>query len=251
MRERVGVIDLSPFTKNEITGPGAEASACAFDKEVAKQLASSAGLRIARSVHLSSRPDVMREELRDMLQLYGRVVAKPVAGGSTLGVFFVFGDKDLEPAAQGIDASGDAYLVEEFVQGTELTIGVVDGPQGPRALPPSEVRVDPGRAFDYEGKYLGKGTREITPAEVPQEVSRSAQDVSLRAHAALGCEGYSRTDIIVSKDGPVFLEVNTLPGLTRMSFIPQQLAAEGTTMLQFLEGQIAIARARRDRSAAL
>jgi D-alanine-D-alanine ligase len=109
------------------------------------------------------------------------------------------------------------------------------------------VRTDPGRAFDYEGKYLGKGTKEITPAEVPPEVSRAAQDLALRAHAALECEGYSRTDIIVGRRGPVFLELNTLPGLTRMSFIPQQLAAEGTTMLQFLEGQIDLARRRRDR----
>ncbi|TMA29460.1 MAG: ATP-grasp domain-containing protein [Deltaproteobacteria bacterium] len=229
------------------TGPGAEASARAFDKEVAKQVANAAGLRIARSVHLSSRPDLMRQELRDMLALSGRTVVKPVAGGSTLGVHFIFRPEDLEPAARAVETSGEGYLAEEFVEGIELTVGVVDGPRGARALPATEVRLDPGRAFDYEGKYLGKGTKEITPAEVPQDVARTAQDVALRAHIALGCEGYSRTDIIVGRGGPVFLELNTLPGLTRMSFVPQQLAAEGTTMLQFLEGQIGIARARRDR----
>jgi D-alanine-D-alanine ligase len=229
------------------TGPGAEASTRAFDKEVAKQVAGAAGVRIAHSVHLSSRPAVMREELREGVKLYGRVVAKPVAGGSSVGLYHVGGPADMETAAQGIEASGEAYLAEEFVAGPELTVGVVDGPRGPRALPPSEVRLESGRAFDYEGKYLGKGTREITPAEVPEEVSRAAQDMALRAHAALECEGYSRTDIIASRAGPVFLELNTLPGLTRMSFIPQQLQAEGTSLLQFLEGQIAIARARRDR----
>jgi D-alanine-D-alanine ligase len=109
------------------------------------------------------------------------------------------------------------------------------------------VRVEAGRAFDYEGKYLGKGTREITPAEVAPAVTRAAQELALAAHRALGCEGYSRTDIIAAAAGPVFLELNTLPGLTRMSFIPQQLAAEGTSMAQFLDGQLAIARARRDR----
>ena len=233
------------------TGPGAVASARAFDKEVAKQVASGAGVRIAHSVHLSSRPAVMREELREMVRMYGRVVAKPVAGGSSVGLYHVGSPADAETASQGIDASGEAYLAEEFVEGAELTVGVVDGPAGPRALPASEVRLESGRAFDYEGKYLGKGTKEITPAEVPAEVSRGAQDLSLRAHAALGCEGYSRTDIILSKRGPVFLELNTLPGLTRMSFIPQQLAAEGTTLLQFLEGQIEIARRRRERQPAL
>src|SRR5438132_10902505 len=183
------------------TGPGAEASARAFDKEVAKQVANAAGLRIARSVHLSSRPDLMRQELRDMLALSGRTVVKPVAGGSTLGVHFIFRPEDLEPAARAVETSGEGYLAEEFVEGIELTVGVVDGPRGARALPATEVRLDPGRAFDYEGKYLGKGTKEITPAEVPQDVARTAQDVALRAHIALGCEGYSRTDIIVGRGG--------------------------------------------------
>jgi D-alanine-D-alanine ligase len=229
------------------TGPGAVASARAFDKEVAKQVAAAAGVRIAQSLHLSADPRVLREELREMLALHGRLVAKPVAGGSSVGLFHLRGEPDVEPAAEGIESSGEAYLIEQFIEGAELTVGIVDGPRGPRALPCSEVRTDPGRAFDYEGKYLGKGTKEITPAEVPPEVSRAAQDLAQRAHAALECEGYSRTDIIVGRRGPVFLELNTLPGLTRMSFIPQQLAAEGTTMLQFLEGQIDLARRRRDR----
>jgi D-alanine-D-alanine ligase len=133
------------------------------------------------------------------------------------------------------------------VTGTELTVGVVDDRSGTRALPASEVRVEAGRAFDYEGKYLGKGTREITPAEVAAEVSQAAQRVALAVHRALGCEGYSRTDVICGANGAVFLEINTLPGLTRMSFIPQQLAAEGTAMRAFLEEQIALARRRRDR----
>ena len=244
-----GTVQRMLETRNlAFTGPGADASARAFDKEIAKQVAANAGVRIAKSVHLSKDPKVMRAALRDLLSIYGRVVAKPVAGGSSVGLFFVGSPADAERVARDIEDSEETYLAEEFVAGTELTVGVVDGPSGPRALPPSEVRVDAGRAFDYEGKYLGKGTQEITPAEVPAEVSHGAQQVALAAHAALGCEGYSRTDVIVSPRGPVFLELNTLPGLTRRSFIPQQLAAEGTSMLSFLEGQIALARRRRDRS---
>ncbi|TMA15237.1 MAG: ATP-grasp domain-containing protein [Deltaproteobacteria bacterium] len=182
-----------------------------------------------------------------MLAIYRRIVVKPVAGGSSVGLYHVASAEEAERAARGIDESGEACLAEEFVSGTELTVGIVDGPSGPRALPASEVRLEEGRAFDYEGKYLGKGTREITPAEVPAAVSRAAQDLAVAAHQALGCEGYSRTDAIVSAKGPVFLELNTLPGLTRASFLPQQLAAEGTSMLSFLEGQLAIARRRRDR----
>jgi len=214
----------------------------------AKQVVSSAGVRIARSVHLSKDPKVMRREMAEMLAIYRRVVVKPVAGGSSVGLYHVGSAQDADGAARGIEESGEAYLAEEFVSGTELTIGVVDGPSGSRALPPSEVRLEQGRAFDYEGKYLGKGTKEITPAEVAPAVARAAQDLALAAHRALECEGYSRTDVISSPNGPVFLELNTLPGLTRASFLPQQLAVEGTSMLSFLEGQLAIARNRRDRA---
>src|SRR4051812_16183669 len=230
------------------TGPGATASARAFDKEVAKQIAAAAGVRIAQSVHLSSKPQLIRAALAEMVAMHGRVVAKPVAGGSSVGLYHLRSNADVETAAAGIEASGEAYLAEQFIAGAELTVGVVDGVSGTRALPPSEVRLDEGRAFDFEGKYLGKGTREIPPAEVPPQTTKAAQELALEAHRALGCEGYSRTDMIVSPEGPVFLELNTLPGLTRASFIPQQLAAEGTKMVDFLMGQIDLARRRRSRA---
>lgn len=226
------------------TGPGAAASAKAFDKELAKSIASGAGVRTVESLVLSR--TAPRRAMEGLLALHGRIVVKPVAGGSSVGLHHVGNEADVEAAAAAITGAPEAYLAEAFVAGTELTVGVVDGESGPRALPVSEVRVQPGRAFDYEGKYLGKGTTEVTPAEVPAEVSQAAQTLALTAHRALGCEGYSRTDCIVGKDGPVFLELNTLPGLTRASFVPQQLAAEGTSLETFLDGQLALARRRRD-----
>ena len=233
--------------KIAFTGPGADASARAFDKEVAKQIAAAAGVRIAESVHVSADPRVMRQVLREMLEMHRRIVAKPVSGGSSVGLYHIRTPEDVETAARGIEDSSEVYLAEQFIEGAELTVGVVDGPSGLRALPPSEVRVEAGRAFDFEGKYLGKGTREITPAEVPEAVTAAVQQMALDAHRALVCEGYSRTDAIVGPQGPVFLELNTLPGLTRASFLPQQLAAEGTSLRDFLHGQLDIARRRRDR----
>jgi D-alanine-D-alanine ligase len=159
----------------------------------------------------------------------------------------IFSEADAEKAVKAVANAREEYLAESFVQGTELTVGVVDGEKGPRALPPTEVRVERGQSFDYANKYIAAGAKEITPAEVPVATSRSAQDLALLAHRALGCEGYSRTDVICDDRGAVFLEINTLPGLTRRSFVPQQLQAEGTSMRGFLDGQIALALRRRDR----
>jgi D-alanine-D-alanine ligase len=230
------------------TGPDAEASRKAFDKEWAKKLVSDAGVRIAESVRLP-RGDAAKVSsvLRDFLRRQKRAVVKPVASGSSVGLHMVFSEPDAERASKAVSVAREEYLAESFVQGTELTVGIVDGESGPRALPPTEVRVERGKSFDYENKYIGTAAREITPAEVPPETSRSAQETALSAHRALGCEGYSRTDVICDDRGAVFLEINTLPGLTRRSFVPQQLQAEGTSMRSFLDGQIALARRRRDR----
>ena len=230
------------------TGSGSVASAKAFDKRVAKTIVAGAGVRVA-DARLIEPADVRAIEthLGEMLARHGRIVAKPVADGSSVGLFHVRTSRDLENTAKAIEASGITYLAEQFIEGTELTIGVVDMGEGPRALCASEVRLAPGRAFDFEGKYLGKGTVEVTPAEVPDAVSSRAMELAVAAHRALGCEGYSRTDVIASVDGPVFLETNTLPGLTKASFIPQQIAVVHISMLQFLDRQLMLAneRARR------
>jgi D-alanine-D-alanine ligase len=104
--------------------------------------------------------------------------------------------------------------------------------------------MDEGRAFDFEGKYLGKGTREVTPADAPVAMLASVQQTVLTAHEALGCRGYTRTDVIVTDKGVHFLETNTLPGMTKASFIPQQLAAAGIDVSEFLVEQLWIARNR-------
>lgn len=111
-------------------------------------------------------------------------------------------------------------------------------------LPPSEVILERDAHFDYEGKYLGVGNREVTPAALTVREAAAAQALSMIAHSALGCFGYTRTDMIMTSKGIYYLETNTLPGMTRASFIPQQLRAAGISLESFVQGQLALAKRR-------
>ena len=209
------------------TGSGSEASAVAFDKERAKE-AMRGRARLAES-----RTGDLQAVVADMFTRHERLVLKPVAGGSSRGLYFLNRGDDVP----SVDVP---YIVEELLPGREVTVGVVDMGDGPRALPCLEIEVDPGFAFDYNGKYLGRGTREICPANIPDTIAREAQRVALEAHNALGCRGYSRTDVVAGDDAVWFLELNTLPGLTSASLVPQQLQAAGIDFRTFLEKQVEI-----------
>lgn len=219
------------------TGSGSAASAAAFDKGRAKEVVTGR-VRIAESRVVQ---DVTRIEpvIADMLSRHEKLALKPLAAGSSRGLFFVDRNSDLAGVLEKIRALRIAYIVEQFISGRELTCGVLQTDSGARALPVIEIETDPGFNFDYEGKYLGKGTREICPAKIPDAMREEAQETARQAHIALGCEGYSRSDLIAAADGVYFLELNTLPGLTTSSLVPQELAVEGITFREFLEQQLA------------
>jgi D-alanine-D-alanine ligase len=207
------------------------------------------GIRVAEASHVhGGEAATLQTQLTQRFRQRGRLVAKPTADGSSIGLFHLTDEAVIESAARAIAAAGIPYLIEDFIQGTELTVGVIDDGDEAVSLPASEVRVEQGRAFDFEGKYLGRGTREITPAELPEDLTRVVRATAVTAHRALGCYGYSRTDLIANDRSITFLETNTLPGLTRTSFIPQQLEADHRSLAGFLERQLALAIARRDRS---
>jgi D-alanine-D-alanine ligase len=227
------------------TGSSAAASARAFDKAVTKELVGAKGARLAQAeLFVHERPSDIQGRLLLLFQLAPRWVLKPVEDGSSVGLIHLTAPEQTSAAAQQMSYSGIRYLAEQFIEGRELTVGVVDEPSGPLALPVSEVRTVPGGAFDYAGKYLGKGTEELTPAPITDVERQQAQALGLLAHTTIGCRGYSRTDMILTPDGPVFLEINTLPGLTKASFIPQQLAAAGKDLKVFLAQQLELARTR-------
>ena len=223
------------------TGSGSRASRLAFDKLAARERVSGRGIRVAEAATVTA-DAATHERLARLFEVHEKIVLKPVADGSSHGVRIVANERELDAAIVHVVAHPETlHLAEAFIEGRELTVGVIEEEGGLEALPCSEVVLEAGRTFDFDGKYLGKGVREITPADVPEEISRKAQSVALAAHEAVGCRGYSRTDVIMGTDGPVFLEINTLPGLTRASFIPQQLAAAGIEMRRFLERQVEIA----------
>ena len=231
------------------TGSGSRASRDAFDKARAREIVAASGVRVAEAALVQGcDPARARERLAGLLERFAKLVLKPVADGSSMGLRILEGPAELADALAALEKDGDRpYLAEAFVTGTELTVGVIDDAAGLRALPCSEVRVERGRSFGYTEKYLGTGAREITPAEVPDAVARAAQELAVTAHRALGCAGYTRTDLIVDAQGPVYLETNTLPGLTRASFIPQQLAAAGVPFERFVRRQLELARRRAGR----
>jgi D-alanine-D-alanine ligase len=226
--------------KLPFTGSGSAASAAAFDKVKAKEMVSGK-VRLAES-RTARGGDELREVVDDMLTRHVKLVLKPVAGGSSRGLFFLDQEGDLDAIVRAASELGVPYLVEQFLAGREITVGVVDRGEGPFSLPCIEIEVDPGHAFDYNGKYLGKGTREICPANLPPLTATEAQRAALDAHVALGCRGYSRTDLVAADDGVWFLELNTLPGLTTSSLVPQQLRVAEIELKTFLDEQIALAR---------
>jgi D-alanine-D-alanine ligase len=216
------------------TGSGSASSYLAFDKAAAKRFAASAGVKAP--------PGIALEDLEQALAEYGKLIAKPMRDGSSYGLISVNAKQDL--AAVRNAAKTEDYLIEPFIAGAEATCGVLERLDGSLlALPPIEIIPAQGE-FDYEAKYIAKATQEICPARFAPEINAQIMDHALRAHQALSCSGYSRSDFIVSEKGPIFLETNTLPGLTKASLYPKALKAQGIEFADFLQDQIALAQQR-------
>ncbi len=216
------------------TGSGSASSHLAFDKTAAKRFAAIAGVKAPEGIAL--------EDIDAALAQYGKLIAKPARDGSSYGLIFVNAQQDLVAVRNA--SRIEEYVIEPFIAGQEATCGVLEQLDGSLiALPPVEIIPAEG-AFDYEAKYIAKSTQEICPARFGAEVNAQLMDQALRAHRALSCGGYSRSDFIVTKQELVYLETNTLPGLTKASLYPKALRAQGIEFVDFLRGQIALAEKR-------
>jgi len=213
------------------TGSGSASSHLAFDKIAAKRFAAIAGVKAPIGLRL--------EDIDAALVEYDKLIVKPVRDGSSYGLIFVNSTQDL--AAVRNAAKTEEYVIEPFISGVEATCGVLEQSDGSViALPPIEIVPAEG-GFDYTAKYLLKSTQEICPGRFAPEITAQIMDQAVKAHQAMSCSGYSRSDFIVSQQGPVFLETNTLPGLTKASLYPKALKAQGIESVDFLRGQIALA----------
>lgn len=217
------------------TGSGPLGSALAMDKDIAKHLFRAAGIQTADWL-------MAPVTARDVEAALGwPVVVKPSKQGSTVGLSIVHEPADLDGAIAEAFRHDNEVMVERFVPGRELTVGVL----GNQALAVGEI-IPSHEIFDYECKYTPGMSEEIFPADLSPAVTAECQRLGLAAHRALKLRGYSRADFRLTGDGHlVCLEVNTLPGLTATSLLPQSAAATGLGFPELCEA-ICLAALHRD-----
>jgi D-alanine-D-alanine ligase len=200
-------------------GAGPAGSFLALHKAASKTLFRDAGLPTPAWVLI---PRGQQAPLPDSLRL--PVFVKPNMGGSSLGAGRVTRAEEFAPALAAVFALGEDALVEEMVPGQEITCGVLDG----KPLPLILIRPAKGAEFfDYAAKYQPQGAEEICPAPIPEALTARIQELAVAAHQSLGLAGYSRADFMVRDGEPWLLEVNTLPGMTATSLLPQAAARVG------------------------
>jgi len=203
------------------------ASAVAMDKAMTKRVLESAGIRAPRGI-VTTRAAL----IADGCPIEAPYVVKPVDEGSTVGVTLVQKGQNRSLSELLGDAHGERLMVEEFIPGRELTIGVMGVPGEPaRALAVTEVRFS-AEVYDYTAKYTAGHAVHVLPADLPQTVYAQAMRLAELAHETLGCSGVSRSDFRwddsqTDTDGLYFLEVNNQPGMTPLSLVPEQAAYAG------------------------
>lgn len=205
-------------------GSGVLASALAMDKVMSKHLFAAAGLRSPEYVALNASDTV---DVDGIVAAFGdKSVVKPANEGSSVGMTIVHRASELPAAIAKAFEHDDCVLVERFVAGVEVTVGVL-GNEDPYVLPTLEI-VPEHEFYDYESKYVPGMSSHIIPARVSEAARTECQRLSAAAHRVLGCRGISRSDTIVADDGTVYLlEVNTIPGMTSTSLLPDAARAVG------------------------
>ena len=213
------------------TSCDAATSALTFNKRYTVAVAAFAGINVAKSVHLFKADNITADEILKQLSL--PVFVKPNNGGSSIGMSKVNNVNDLQPALQKAFKEDEQILVEEFIQGREFTIGVFKSKGKIITLPITEV-ISKNDFFDFEAKYEGK-SEEVTPAKTTDKISLQIKMVSEKIYKVFNCKGIVRIDFIYEEkqELPYMLEINTVPGQSAASIVPQQVAAMGSNLKAF------------------
>ena len=215
-------------------GSGVLGSAIAMDKHLAKELYRLNGLPVADWMIVEEMEGLNPLAIIERFGL--PLVIKPVHVGSSLGLTLAKNPEDVEIGIRTALQHDPQVMIEQYIEGRELTVGVL-GNREPEGLP--IIEIVPGEKyafFDYEAKYQPGASEEICPAKISDEVRDQAQAYAVKAHEALRLRGYSRTDMMLSKAGDLYLlETNTIPGMTATSLMPQAAAAHGLPFALFLE----------------
>ncbi len=202
------------------TGPNYLGSALAMDKGIAKKIFKMSGVPTPLGTSVKrAQKDVTLAELGLSLP----VVVKPCSGGSSIGVYIVNTEKEYREAIEKYFRYEDEVVIEPYIKGREFAVGIIDG----KALPVIEIIPKTG-FFDYANKYQAGATDEICPAQIPEEIAEKMQRATELAFKSLKLDIYSRADFLLDENGDIYcLEVNTLPGMTATSLLPQEAKAAG------------------------
>lgn len=221
------------------TGSGICGSVLAMDKLRSREIFKLAGLQVPKTLKIRK-----GDNYKALLKLFvGKVtnfpvVIKPCSSGSSVGVQMVKNYAQLEKAIKETFKLDGKILIEEFIDGKEVTCGVLENFNGQQAaaLPVTEIVPKKGnKFFNYKAKYTVGQCDEITPAFLDEEVAKKVQETAVKTHQLLGCKAYSRTDMILRSNEIIVLETNTLPGLTTNSLLPKAAKTAGLTFTQLLD----------------
>lgn len=207
------------------TGSGVLASALGMNKIYSRKLFTQAGLLTPKTTIVYKNINETQNQKFNF-----PLFVKPSRQGSSVGTFKVNNKNELQKALKTALAFGDPALIEEFIDGVEITGGIL----GKTPLPLVEI-VPKKDFFDYEAKYDAKLTDEIVPARISKDLTKKAQEIALKAFNAISCKAFGRVDMIIKDNDIYVLEVNTIPGLTPMSLLPKAAKAAGISYSQLLD----------------
>lgn len=205
------------------------ASELSFDKWYCNQFLSSCGIPVAKSLFLTYKTQFSNEEIISSLGL--PCFVKPSDSGSSFGISKVIKAEDLNSALDKAFQEGKTVVIESFLQGTEVTCGVYRSTAGVVTLPLTEI-ISENDFFDYDAKYLGK-SQEITPARIPDSLKEKVWETTKKCYQLLQLRSIARIDFMLVNDVPYVIEVNTTPGFSPASLVPQMLAEKGTSIQEF------------------